>query len=93
MNRTKLVDILKGINGDYRGIMTSDALNVIRDYCLEHGKTMDQFKQLLLLFKYNNSLIYQCLNISLEYYEKKFHINKWYSKPDVLGQKQVLLIN
>lgn len=93
MNRSKLITILKGINDNYRSMITSDALDIIRDYCLEHGKTMDQFKQLLIFFKYNNHFIYHCLNISLEYFEKKFHINKWYSKPDVLGQKQILLIN
>lgn len=93
MNRTKLVDILKGINGDYRGIMTSDVLDIIRDYCLEHGKTMDQFKQLLLFFEDNTYLIDICLAISLEYFEKKFHINKWYSMPYGMGKRQLILIN
>lgn len=93
MNRSKLIIILEGINGNYNGINVEDALDVIKDYCLEHNKTMEQIKHLIGFFRFKHNFLYTCLNISLEYYEKKFHINKWYSKPDVLGQKQVLLIN
>lgn len=72
-----------------------DVTLILMNYCLEHGK--DVFKtQLFITYLLRTSLVMNYFKIALEFWEKKFTINKLYSKPEIENiqeTRKILLID
>ena len=79
----------------FGGLTNVEVTLVLINYCLEHGK--DAFKtQLFITYLLRTSLAMSYFKIALEFWEKKFTINKLYSKPqigEVEGSRKILLID
>lgn len=54
-------------------INLSDAIILIKDYCIENGKKEQEVTQFINAL-INTPLISFCLSVALEYYKKKFNI-------------------
>ena len=76
----------------FGGLTGEDAVNLLLDYCIEHGKDPKlsiTFIQTIM----GMGIVQSYLMEALEYYEKKYTINKLQSKPNNMGQRQIILIN
>ena len=62
------------------------------NYCLEHGKPNKE-TVLFINFLLGNRIFEPFFIEALEYYEKKYTINKLQSKPNKIGQRQIIFIN
>lgn len=79
----------------FGGLTDVDVTLILMNYCLEHGK--DAFKtQLFITYLLRTPLAMNYFKEALEFWEKKFTINKLYSKPqigEVEGSRKILLID
>ena len=79
----------------FGGLTDVDVTLVLMNYCLEHGK--DAYKtQLFITYLLRTPLSMNYFKEALEFWEKKFTINKLYSKPqigEVEGSRRILLID
>lgn len=79
----------------FGGLTDVDVTLVLMNYCLEHGK--DAYKtQLFITYLLRTPFIIGYFKVALEFWEKKFTINKLYSKPqigEVEGSRKILLID
>ena len=79
----------------FGGLTDVDVTLVLMNYCLEHGK--DAYKtQLFITYLLRTPLSLDYFKEALEFWEKKFTINKLYSKPqigEVEGSRRILLID
>lgn len=90
MSRDEVVRISRlvafgGLTGEY-------AVNLLLDYCTEHSKDPKlsiTFIQTIM----GMGMVQSYLMEALEYYEKKYTINKLQSKPNEIGQRQTIFIN
>ena len=76
----------------FGGLTGEDAVNLLLDYCIEHGKDPKlsiTFIQTIM----GMGIVQSYLMEALEYYEKKYTINKLQSKLNNMGQRQIILIN
>lgn len=76
----------------FGGLTTDDANKLLTEYCLEHNKPkhmIELFVTTVIMYGIAQNFIL----IALEYYEKKYTINKLQSKPNNMGQRQIILIN
>ena len=76
----------------FGGLTGEDAVNLLLDYCTEHGKDPKlsiTFIQTIM----GMGMVQSYLMEALEYYEKKYTINKLQSKPNEIGQRQTIFIN
>ena len=79
----------------FGGLTNVDVTLVLMNYCLEHGK--DAYKtQLFITYLLRTPFVMSYFKIALEFWEKKFTINKLYSKPqigEVEDSRKILLID
>ena len=85
MDRDEVVRISRLVA--FGGLTGEDAANLLLDYCTEHGKDP----------KLPVTFIQTIMGIGMLHpyliYEKKYTINKLQSKPNNMGQRQIILIN
>lgn len=90
MNRDEVVRISRLVA--FGGLTEEDTANLLLDYCTEHGKDPKlsvTFIQTIM----GIGILQSYLMEALEYYEKKYTIYKLQSKPNNMGQRQIILIN
>lgn len=68
-------------------IKFSDAIHLIKEYCIEKGKKKEHIHQLVEALRHYPLYIIDFSYIALEYFSKKYHLTKVYNK-----NNQVLLI-
>ena len=75
------------------GVLTGkDTVNLLLDYCTEHGKD-PKLSITFIKTIMGMGMVQSYLMEALEYYEKKYTINKLQSKPNEIGQRQTIFIN
>lgn len=90
MDRNEVVRISRLVA--FGGLTETEVSILLMQYCLEHNKPYYEttvFVTLLL----NSGNIMPFFMEALEYYEKKYTINKLQSKPNEIGQRQIIFIN
>lgn len=90
MSRDEVVRISRLVA--FGGLTGEDAVNLLLDYCTEHDKDPKlsiTFIQTIM----GMGMVQSYLMEALEYYEKKYTINKLQSKPNEIGQRQIIFIN
>ena len=90
MSRDEVVRISRLVA--FGGLTGEDAVNLLLDYCTEHDKDPKlsiTFIQTIM----GMGMVQSYLMEALEYYEKKYSINKLQSKPNEIGQRQTIFIN
>lgn len=90
MNRDEVVRISRLVA--FGGLTEMDVNTLLMNYCLEYGKPNKE-TALFINFLLGNRIFEPFFIEALEYYEKKYTINKLQSKPNKMGQRQVILIN
>lgn len=90
MDRDEIVRISRLVA--FGGLAVEDATNLLLDYCTEQGKD-PQLSMTFIQTIIGIGMFQQYLMEALEYYEKKYIINKLQSKPNNMGQRQIILIN
>ena len=74
------------------GLTEMDINILLMNYCLEHGKPYYETTVFITILLKQG--IFEPFFIeALEYYEKKYTINKLQSKPNNMGQRQIIFIN
>lgn len=75
------------------GELTEMDINILlMNYCLEHGKPYYETTVFITILLKQG--IFEPFFIeALEYYEKKYTINKLQSKPNEIGQRQIIYID
>ena len=90
MDRDEVVRISRLVA--FGGLTEMDINILLMNYCLEHGKPYYETTVFVtLLLKSGNIMPF--FMEALEYYEKKYTINKLQSKPNEIGQRQIIYIN
>lgn len=75
------------------GRLTGMDINILlMNYCLEHGKPYYETKVFITVLL-KQGIFKPFFLEALEYYEKKYTINKLQSKPNEIGQRQIIFIN
>lgn len=90
MNRDEVVRISRLVA--FGGLTETEVSILLMQYCLEHGKPYYEttvFVATLL----QNRMVQPFFMEALEYYEKEYTINKLQSKPNEIGQRQIIYIN
>lgn len=90
MSRDEVVRISRLVA--FGGLTEIDINILLMNYCLEHGKHYYEttvFVTILLQQGISQPFFME----ALEYYEKKHTINKLQSKPNEIGQRQIIFIN
>lgn len=90
MSRDEVVRISRLVA--FGGLTGEDAVNLLLDYCTEHGKD-PKLSITFIKTIMGMGMVQSYLMEALEYYEKKYTINKLQSKPNERGQRQIILIN
>lgn len=90
MSRDEVIRISRLVA--FGGLTGEDATNLLLDYCTEQGKD-PQLSMTFIQTIIGIGMFQQYLMEALEYYEKKYTINKLQSKPNNMGQRQIILIN
>ena len=90
MNRDEVVRISRLVAF---GELTEMDVNILlMNYCLEHDKPYYE-TTVFITFLLKNGMFEPFFMEALEYYEKKYTINKLQSKPNEIGQRQIIFIN
>lgn len=90
MNRNEVVRISRLVA--FGGLTETEVSILLMQYCLEHNKPYYETTVFVtLLLKSENIMPF--FMEALEYYEKKYTINKLQSKPNEIGQRQIIFIN
>lgn len=90
MGRDEVVRISRLVA--FGGLTEMDINILLMNYCLEHNKPYYEtavFVTILL----KQGIFEPFFIEALEYYEKKYTINKLQSKPNEIGQRQIIFIN
>lgn len=90
MDRDEVVRISRLVA--FGGLTEMDINILLMNYCLEHSKPYYEttvFVTILL----KQGIFEPFFIEALEYYEKKYTINKLQSKPNEIGQRQIIFIN
>ena len=90
MSRDEVVRISRLVA--FGGLTGEDAVNLLLDYCTEHGKD-PKLSVTFIRTITGMGMVQSYLMEALEYYEKKYTINKLQSKPNEIGQRQIISIN
>lgn len=80
MDRSEAVRISRLAN--FGGLTESDVSILLMSYCLEHEKPYYETSMFVIKVFSDANLLRHCINIALEYYERKFTIFKLWSSPD-----------
>lgn len=90
MDRNEVVRISRLVA--FGGLTETEVNILLMQYCLEHNKPYYETAMFVtLLLKSGNIMPF--FMEALEYYEKKYTINKLQSKPNEIGQRQIIFIN
>lgn len=90
MSRDEVVRISRLVA--FGGLTEMDINILLMNYCLEHGKPY--YETIVFITILLKQGIFEPFFIeALEYYEKKYTINKLQSKPNEIGQRQIIFIN
>ena len=90
MSRDEVVRISRLVA--FGGLTGEDAVNLLLDCCTEHGKD-PKLSVTFIRTITGMGMVQSYLMEALEYYEKKYTINKLQSKPNEIGQRQIIFIN
>ena len=90
MSRDEVVRISRLVA--FGGLTGEDVVNLLLDYCTEHGKD-PKLSITFIKTIMGMGMVQSYLMEALEYYEKKYTINKLQSKPNEIGQRQIIFIN
>jgi hypothetical protein len=90
MDRDEVVRISRLVAFD--GLTEIDINILLMNYCLEHGKPYYETTVFITILLKQG--IFEPFFIeALGYYERKYTINKLQSKPNEIGQRQIIFIN
>ena len=90
MNRDEVVRISRLVA--FGGLTEMDVNILLMNYCLEHDKPYYE-TTVFITFLLKNGMFEPFFMEALECYEKKYTINKLQSKPNEIGQRQIIFIN
>ena len=90
MDRDEVVRISRLVA--FGGLTGEDVVNLLLDYCTEHGKD-PKLSITFIKTIMGMGMVQSYLMEALEYYEKKYTINKLQNKPNEIGQRQTIFIN
>lgn len=76
----------------FGGLTEMDVNILLMNYCLEHDKPYYE-TTVFITFLLKNGMFGTFFMEALGYYEKKYTINKLQSKPNEIGQRQIIFIN
>lgn len=91
MDREEVLRISRLLYFKSYQLTPDDIRSLLMDYCKEHGKPQKE-TSIFISFLFNNGIIEPFLMEALEYYERKYSINKLKSKPDQIGQRHIISI-
>lgn len=90
MNRNEVVRISRLVV--FGGLTETEVSILLMQYCLEHNKPYYESTVFVTLLLKSGDIMPFFME-ALEYYEKKYIINKLQSKPNEIGQRQIIFIN
>lgn len=90
MSRDEVVRISRLVA--FGGLTEMDVNILLMNYCLEHDKPYHE-TTVFITFLLKKGMFEPFFMRALEYYEKKYTINKLQSKPNEIGQRQTIFIN
>jgi hypothetical protein len=90
MGRDEVVRISRLVA--FGGLTEMDVNILLMNYCLEHDKPYYE-TTVFITFLLKNGMFEPFFMEALGYYEKKYTINKLQSKPNEIGQRQIIFIN
>lgn len=90
MSRDEVVRISRLVA--FGGLTEMDVNILLMNYCLEHDKPYYE-TTVFITFLLKRGVFEPFFKRALEYYEKKYTINKLQSKPNEIGQRQIIFIN
>ena len=90
MDRDEVVRISRLVA--FGGLTEMDVNILLMNYCLEHDKPYNE-TTVFITFLLKKGMFEPFFMEALEYYEKKYTINKLQSKPNEIGQRQTIFIN
>lgn len=90
MGRDEVVRISRLVA--FGGLTEMDINILLMNYCLEHNKPYYESTVFVTLLLKSGDIMPFFME-ALEYYEKKYTINKLQSKPNEIGQRQIIFIN
>lgn len=76
----------------FGGLTEMDVNILLMNYCLEHDKPYYE-TTVFITFLLKNGMFEPFFMEVLGYYERKYTINKLQSKPNEIGQRQIIFIN
>lgn len=90
MDRNEVVRISRLVA--FGGLTETEVNILLMQYCLEHNKPYYESTVFVTLLLKSGDIMPFFME-ALEYYEKKYTINKLQSKPNEIGQRQIIFIN
>ena len=90
MSRDEVVRISRLVA--FGGLTEMDVNTLLMNYCLEYDKPYHETTA-FITFLLKSGMSEPFFIEALEYYEKKYTINKLQSKPNNIGQRQIIYIN
>lgn len=90
MGRDEVVRISRLVA--FGGLTEMDVNILLMNYCLEHDKPYYE-TTVFITFLLKNGMFEPFFMEALGYYEKKYTINKLQSKPNEIGQRQIIFMN
>lgn len=90
MGRDEVVRISRLVA--FGGLTEMDVNILLMNYCLEHNKPYYE-TTVFITFLLKNGIFEPFFMEALGYYERKYTINKLQSKPNEIGQRQIIFIN
>lgn len=90
MDRDEVVRISRLVA--FGGLTEMDVNILLMNYCLEHDKPYYE-TTVFITFLLKNGMFEPFFMEALGYYERKYTINKLQSKPNEIGQRQIIYIN
>lgn len=90
MGRDEVVRISRLVA--FGGLTEMDVNILLMNYCLEHDKPYYE-TTVFITFLLKSGMFEPFFMEALGYYERKYTINKLQSKPNEIGQRQIIFIN
>lgn len=90
MGRDEVVRISRLVA--FGGLTEMDVNILLMNYCLEHDKPYYE-TTVFITFLLKNGMFEPFFMEALGYYGRKYTINKLQSKPNEIGQRQIIFIN
>lgn len=90
MDRDEVVRVSRLVA--FGGLTEIEVSSLLMRYCLEHNKPYYETTVFVALLLESGDIMSFFME-ALEYYEKKYTINKLQSRPNNIGQRQIIYIN